>query len=86
MCRDCGYDIASAESLINLRSPFAVTRVNHSLFGIDEVYVQTLVNPLNIRFKVITALESSCTTSAQVSYHANRLCDYLGCLNPSFGS
>uniref|UniRef100_A0A1B6L7Y3 CULT domain-containing protein n=1 Tax=Graphocephala atropunctata TaxID=36148 RepID=A0A1B6L7Y3_9HEMI len=72
LCRQCGTDVASAESLANLRSPAAVTRRNDSLFGLDEVFVQTLINPLHIKFNVVTVLESTCVTSAKfwVSDHS----------------
>uniref|UniRef100_A0A1B6EXK8 CULT domain-containing protein n=1 Tax=Cuerna arida TaxID=1464854 RepID=A0A1B6EXK8_9HEMI len=72
LCRQCGTDVASADSLANLHSPAAVSKTNESLFGLDEVYVQSLINPLHIKFNVVTVLESTCVTSARfwVSDHS----------------
>lgn len=72
LCRQCGSDVASADAVVNLRSPAAVSRTNESLFGVDKVDIQTLVNPLHINFRVFTVLEASCVTRGRVSINSNR--------------
>lgn len=68
LCRECGSDVASALSLVNLPSPAAIERVNKSVFGVKEVDIQTIRNPLNIQFEIITVLDSTCATSGKVRY------------------
>ncbi|XP_054271955.1 uncharacterized protein LOC128992413 [Macrosteles quadrilineatus] len=65
LCRDCGNDLAAADTIVNLRSPSAVSRFNKSLFGLQQVLVQELVYPPILKFKVITVVESTCNTSSK---------------------
>lgn len=54
LCRGCGNDIGITRQLIyNKVSPDSKHIGNESLFDLDEVLVQDLVNPLGIRFRVV---------------------------------
>uniref|UniRef100_T1HXY5 Uncharacterized protein n=1 Tax=Rhodnius prolixus TaxID=13249 RepID=T1HXY5_RHOPR len=49
LCRYCGFNVAPASTLVNLKSPAAEEIYNQSLFGLDNVEVQSLKNPLGIQ-------------------------------------
>ncbi|KAL1140331.1 hypothetical protein AAG570_000263, partial [Ranatra chinensis] len=60
LCRHCGFNIAPAAFVVNLRSPAAESFVNQTLFGLNNVEVQALRNPLGIQFNVVTAKGGTC--------------------------
>lgn len=62
LCRRCGSDIASADAVINLKSPAASTVKNLTLFGLNNVLLQKLVNPLHVEFSVVTSKVALCTS------------------------
>ncbi|XP_022201054.1 uncharacterized protein LOC111057891 isoform X2 [Nilaparvata lugens] len=60
LCRQCGTDLASANTIVSYLSPAAEGRKNVTLFGLQNVLLQTLRNPLNIKFQVITLTKANC--------------------------
>lgn len=67
LCRRCGADIASADAVVNLKSPAASTYTNLTLFGLKNVLLQKLVNPLNVEFSVVTSKLAQCTSAGRWS-------------------
>ncbi|BES95438.1 Hypothetical protein NTJ_08247 [Nesidiocoris tenuis] len=65
LCRHCGFNIASASTITNIKSPAALAEVNQTLFGLDGVLVQRLENPIGIGFDVVTGKGGTCIGSAQ---------------------
>lgn len=67
MCRECGADITPLRALINIPSPFAVSQINATIFGLQGVLVQELRSgadgPL---LEVITVSRSNCVGSSKV--------------------
>lgn len=60
LCRKCGADIADSAYIINKISPGAKRNINQSLFSNKNVTVQTLVNPLGIKFDIVTVEKVNC--------------------------
>jgi hypothetical protein len=46
--------------VVNLKSPAADSFDNHTLFGLDNVQIQTVRNPLGIQFNILTAKGGTC--------------------------
>ncbi|XP_075235936.1 protein cereblon-like [Lycorma delicatula] len=65
LCRQCGTDLASAATIINKLTPAAESRRNDTLFGLHNVQIQTVVNPFNIQFQVISVAQSTCVATGQ---------------------
>nr|ATU82863.1 secreted Cereblon-like protein [Pristhesancus plagipennis] len=65
LCRHCGFNIASASSLINFKSPAADSVHNNTLFGLEHVEVQSIRNPIGLKFNVITAKGGTCVASSK---------------------
>lgn len=66
LCRRCGSDIASADAVVNLKSPAASSTSNLTLFGLNNVLLQKLINPLHVEFTVVTSKLASCTSVGKV--------------------
>lgn len=66
LCRYCGFNVAPASTLVNLKSPAAEEIYNQSLFGLDNVEVQSLKNPLGIQFNIVTARGGTCVATSKV--------------------
>ncbi|CAH0393172.1 unnamed protein product [Bemisia tabaci] len=60
LCRWCGSDLSPASYIINFRSPTAINSRNQTIFGLQQVFVQSLENPLHIRFETITVSTAHC--------------------------
>ncbi|XP_073980625.1 protein cereblon-like [Rhodnius prolixus] len=65
LCRYCGFNVAPASTLVNLKSPAAEEIYNQSLFGLDNVEVQSLKNPLGIQFNIVTARGGTCVATSK---------------------
>lgn len=59
LCRLCGYNIAPATHVINIQSPSAEDISNRTLFGLDNVEIQRIRNPVGVEFNIV--LTSGCT-------------------------
>ncbi|KAK6644691.1 hypothetical protein RUM43_000959 [Polyplax serrata] len=59
LCKFCGADAADLEYAISVRSPASLRTENQTLSG-KQVLSQTLKNPANIYFDVITVKKSNC--------------------------
>lgn len=60
LCRLCGHNIAPATHVINIQSPAAEKIYNRSLFGLDNVEVQRIRNPLGIEFNIVLSTGGTC--------------------------
>ncbi|CAG4924355.1 unnamed protein product [Colias eurytheme] len=60
LCRKCGTDVADSHYLFNKLSSGAHKVEKQSMFGKQNITVQTLVNPFGINFDIITMEKASC--------------------------
>lgn len=60
--------MASAASVENRFSLAADSRRNVTIFGLENVLIQTVVNPFNIHFDVINVAQATCIATGHVSY------------------
>ncbi|KAK9512822.1 hypothetical protein O3M35_001155 [Rhynocoris fuscipes] len=65
LCRNCGFNIAPASTLVNFKSPAAESVDNTTQFGLDNVEVQSLRNPLGIKFNIVTAKGGTCVAASK---------------------
>lgn len=65
LCKFCGADAADLEYAISVRSPASLRTENQTLSG-KQVLSQTLKNPANIYFDVITVKKSNCIGVGEV--------------------
>ncbi|CAK1548380.1 unnamed protein product [Leptosia nina] len=60
LCRKCGTDVVDSYYLFNKLSPGAHKIEKQSMFGKQNVTVQTLINPFGINFEIITSEKARC--------------------------
>ncbi|XP_047514451.1 uncharacterized protein LOC125055848 [Pieris napi] len=60
LCRKCGTDLVDSYYLFNKLSPGANKVEKQSMFGKENVTVQTLINPFGINFEIITSEKAKC--------------------------
>lgn len=79
LCRWCGSDLSPASYIINFRSPTAINSRNQTIFGLQQVFVQSLENPLHIRFETITVSTAHCIGKGDVSNSAKLILNTITC-------
>jgi len=89
LCRHCGFNVAPATSVVNVKSPAAEGVFNETLFGRKDVIVQLLKNPLGLGFNVVTAVGGTCignknwkTDHSWYPGYAWKVCSCSRCAKP----
>lgn len=68
ICRHCGSDITVSNFFEEKLSPLALSFTNQTFYDTKSVLIQTLENPLGIRFKVVVTKKAHCARiSSRVS-------------------
>ncbi|CAH2268775.1 jg23794 [Pararge aegeria aegeria] len=60
LCRDCGTQILSSDTIISKSSAASLYSFNDTIFNDKEVLVQLLVRDLFLQYPIITSSESTC--------------------------
>lgn len=67
LCRYCGSDISPLSSINSIDCPSAIKRRISQIFGLKDVKVQTVKNPLHLQFEIITLSKTLCIGEGNVS-------------------
>lgn len=67
LCRHCGADFAPLTSVTSIESPSSIKSRVTQIFGLKDVKVQTLQNPIRLKVEIITLSKALCIGKGNVS-------------------